>query len=57
MAVPVKAEEEDVSGSDGEVSKIDFTGMLNREGACFCFILLKVVTELKMTTYLPLLLM
>ena len=31
MAVPVKDEEEDVSGSDGEVSKIDFTGMLNSE--------------------------
>jgi hypothetical protein len=31
MALPVKDEEEDVSGSDGEVSKIDFTGMLNSE--------------------------
>jgi nuclear receptor subfamily 5 group A protein 3 len=27
MAVPVKDEEEDLSGSDGEVSKIDFTGV------------------------------
>lgn len=27
MTVPIKDEEDDVSGSDGEVSKIDFTGM------------------------------
>lgn len=28
MTMPVEDEEDDVSGSDGEVSKIDFTGML-----------------------------
>jgi hypothetical protein len=40
MAVPVKDEEEDLSGSDGEVSKIDFTGMLNSERlvtVLFCY--------------------
>lgn len=37
MAVPVKDEEEDLSGSDGEVSKIDFTGMLNSERGLFLF--------------------
>lgn len=40
MAVPVKDEEEDLSGSDGEVSKIDFTGMLNSErrvSVLFCY--------------------
>jgi hypothetical protein len=35
MAVPVKDEEEDLSGSDGEVSKIDFTGRLNSERRVF----------------------
>jgi hypothetical protein len=40
MAVPVKDEEEDLSGSDGEVIKIDFTGMLNSERlvtVLFCY--------------------
>jgi hypothetical protein len=52
MAVPVKDEEEDVSGSDGEVSKIDFTGMLNSK-ARFCLIFVKVVTtEGKVTVHM-----
>lgn len=37
MTMPVEDEEDDVSGSDGEVSKIDFTGMLFGERH-FCFL-------------------
>lgn len=36
MTMPIEDEEDDVSGSDGEVSKIDFTGMLDGERHC-CF--------------------
>jgi hypothetical protein len=40
MTMPIEDEEDDVSGSDGEVSKIDFTGMLVGEmHFCFPFIL------------------
>jgi hypothetical protein len=31
MTMPVEDEDDDISGSDGEVSKIDFTGKLNGE--------------------------
>jgi hypothetical protein len=47
MTVPIKDEDDDVSGSDGEVSKIDFTGMLNGERhLCISVIALNFATEL-----------
>jgi hypothetical protein len=36
MTMPIEDEDDDVSGSDGEVSKIDFTGTLVG-GKHFCF--------------------
>jgi hypothetical protein len=40
MTMPIKDEDDDVSGSDGEVSKIDFTGMFSgKKHFCVSFII------------------
>jgi hypothetical protein len=48
MTMPIKDEDDDVSGSDGEVSKIDFTGMFSGERHfCFSSVILNMVAEIR----------